>query len=121
MSDASDRDDAISDKAVSDDLLSKNSFDETPESSSDEMEKLIQWRNETQKQIPGYYEYQKFVTGLVEGIEYDDFSKENCEEEFIETYMLKAGTYYASLPRQKFGIKNGLDDHKTFHSIIESR
>ena len=56
--------------------------------------------------IPGYYEYQKFVNLLVEGIDYEDFGQEKCESEFIETYMMQSKTYKDSLPRQKSGIKS---------------
>lgn len=56
--------------------------------------------------IPGYYEYQKFVNLLVEGIDYEDFGQEKCEPEFIETYMMRAKLYEESLPRQKSGIES---------------
>jgi len=54
--------------------------------------------------IPGYYEYQKFVNLLVEGIDYEDFGKEKCEPKFVEMYMMRTG-YNNSQPRQKSGIK----------------
>ena len=55
--------------------------------------------------IPGYHEYQKFVTLLVEGIDYEDFGKNNCDPKFVEMYMMRSG-YYNNKPRQKSGTRN---------------
>ena len=101
MSDYSTTDASDSDEAISDKEISEDSFD-------DEMEKI----REKAKATPGYYEAMKVANSISECIDYEDF-KENCEDEFIEMFMLKDGPWSFSMPRQKSGIKNEIKQIRT--------